>query len=86
MLPTTPTTVNPRSHTSKASIVTNSLINSACIFVHQFEFALQALNSPFAICRHFVGAFGEARSLNLQGIGDTRKVRSYDTSLRLLRT
>jgi hypothetical protein len=51
MLPTTPTTINPRNHTSKASIVTNSRINSACILIHQFEFALQALNLPFAI-RH----------------------------------
>jgi hypothetical protein len=65
MLPMTPTTVNPRNHASKASIVTNSLINSACILIHQLEFALQAPNLPFAICRHFVGAFGEARSLNL---------------------
>jgi hypothetical protein len=51
MLPTTPTTINPRNHTSKASIVTNSLINSACIILHQLEFALQALNLPFPI-RH----------------------------------
>jgi hypothetical protein len=51
MLPTTPTTINPRNHTSKASIVTNSLINSACIILHQLEFALQALNLPSAI-RH----------------------------------
>jgi len=86
MLPTTPTTINPRNHTSKASIVTNSRINSACILIHQLEFALQTLNLPSAICQHFVGAFGEARNLNLQGIGDTRKVRSYDTFLRLLRT
>jgi hypothetical protein len=86
MLPTTPTTINPRNHTSKASIVTNSLINSACIILHQLEFALQALNLPSAICQHFVGAFGEARNLNLQVVGDIRKVRSYDTSLRLLET